>query len=121
MQENNILMKKSLDFAVRIVNMSNYVKKEKHEKSMSEQVLRSATSIGANIREAKYGASRADFINKLQIALKETAETEFWICVLTETGYIDQKSGNSLLKDCLDIKHLLIASINTSKKNKEKG
>ena len=77
--------------------------------------MRSGTSIGANINEANYGQSKADFISKMHIALKETAETEYWIKLLTMSEYISEDIGNSLLNDCLEIKRILIASINTAK------
>ena len=77
--------------------------------------MRSGTSIGANINEANYGQSKADFIAKLHIALKETAETEYWLRLLIMSEYITADMGKSLLEDCLEIKRILIASINTAK------
>ena len=79
--------------------------------------MRSGTSIGANINEANYGQSKADFIAKLHIALKETAETEYWLRLLMMSEYITCEMGNSLLNDCLEIKRILISSINTAKNN----
>lgn len=78
---------------------------------------RSGTSIGANINEANYGQSPSDFISKMHIALKETAETEYWIKLLYMSEYIDDKTSSSLLDDCLEIKRILVASINTAKEN----
>ena len=117
--KDNLLVEKSISFAARIVKLYQYLIKNKKETILSKQVVRSGTSIGANINEASYGQSKADFISKLHIALKETAETEYWIRVLSLGEYIDDAMGESLLKDCLEIKRLLIASINTAKKNKE--
>ena len=77
--------------------------------------MRSGTSIGANINEAQYGNSKADFIAKLHIALKETAETEYWLHVLEKSEYLDHDMAASLLHDCLEIKRILISSINTAK------
>jgi len=79
--------------------------------------IRSATSIGANINEAQYGNSKADFIAKLHISLKETAETEYWLRLLFKAEYLDEPMFQSLLKDCLEIKRILISSINTAKQN----
>ena len=113
----NILLEKALAFAVRIVNLHKFLEGEQNEKIMSKQILRSGTSIGANVNEANYGQSRADFAAKMQIALKETAETEYWIRLLALTGYIDEKSSESMLSDCLSIKRLLISTIKTTKEN----
>ena len=85
---------------------------------ISKQIVRSGTSIGANINEAQYGNSKADFIAKLHISLKETAETEYRLRLLFKSENIDEKMFNSLLEDCLGLKKLLISSINTAKKNK---
>ncbi len=93
--------------------------KMKHEAVLSKQILRSGTSIGANVNEAQYGNSKADFIAKLHIALKETAETEFWLHILQKSDYLDDNMASSLLSDCLEIKRILIVSINTAKQNNE--
>ncbi|MGN0609301.1 MAG: four helix bundle protein [Oscillospiraceae bacterium] len=114
---NNPLLEKSLNFAVRIVKLNQYLVKEKHETIISKQIVRSGTSIGANANEAAYGVSPADFISKMQIALKETAETEYWLRVLQLSGYIQENDGKSMLDDCLELKRILIASLNTAKKN----
>ena len=89
---------------------------KKHEYVISKQLIRSATSIGANINEANYGYSLADFTAKMQIALKETAETEYWIRLLRLSEYIAQDEETSLLDDCLALKRMLIATLNTAKK-----
>lgn len=115
--KESILAEKTLAFAVRIVNLYKFLDTEQKEHIMSKQVLRSGTSIGANVNEANFGQSKADFISKLQIALKETAETEYWIKVLMESEYIEEKISISLISDCIAIKKLLIASINTAKEN----
>lgn len=95
-----------------------YLTKEKHETIISKQIIRSATSIGANANEAIYGQSKADFIAKLHISLKETAETEYWLRLLVLSEYITEKEGNSLLEDCLEIKKILISTLNTAKADK---
>ena len=116
--DNNPLLTKSLSFAARIVKLHKYLIKEKHEGIISKQIIRSATSIGANANEAIYGISKADFIAKLQISLKETAETEYWLRLLILSEYITETEGNSLLTDCLEIKRILISTLNTAKQNK---
>ena len=117
--KDNVLIEKSIDFGARIVKLNNYLSKDKHESVISKQILRSGTSIGANINEAQYGNSKADFIAKLHIALKETAETEFWLRLLEKSEILDEKMAASMINDCLEIKKILIASINTAKENKE--
>lgn len=100
---DNILLDKSLLFAVRIVKLHKYLTKEKKESVISKQILRSGTSIGANANEAVYGVSKAEFIAKLQISLKETAETEYWLRLLILSEYITEQEASSLLDDCLEI------------------
>lgn len=111
----NALIDKSIIFAARIIKLHRYLIKSKRETIISKQIVRSGTSIGANINEANYGQSKADFIAKLHIALKETAETEYWLRLLVMSEYITADMGKSLLEDCLEIKRILIASINTAK------
>ena len=118
MAQNSILLEKSLTFAARIVKLHKYLIKEKHESIISKQIIRSATSIGANANEAVYGISKADFVAKLQISLKETAETEYWLRLLILSDYITETEGNSFLTDCLEIKRILISTLNTAKQNK---
>jgi len=84
---------------------------------ISKQIVRSGTSIGANINEANYGQSKADFIFKMHLSLKEAAETEYWIKVLMKSKLLKSEEGVSLLDDCLELKKMLISSINTAKKN----
>ena len=115
--KENVLIEKSIDFGARIVKLHRYLVKMKHEGILSKQILRSGTSIGANINEAQYGNSKADFIAKLHIALKETAETEYWLHILEKSEYLDAPMAASMLRDCLEIKRILIASINTAKEN----
>ena len=117
MAQKSILLEKSLFFAARIVKLHKYLIKEKHESTISKQIIRSATSIGANANEAVYGISKADFISKLQISLKETAETEYWLRLLILSEFITEAEGKSLLTDCLEIKRILISTLNTAKEN----
>ena len=114
---DNLLIDKSIAFAARIIKLHNYLIKTKKETIISKQIIRSGTSIGANISEANYGQSKADFISKLHIALKETAETEYWLRLLITSEYISEAMGDSMRKDCLELKRILIASINTAKSN----
>ena len=108
------LLDKSKAFALRIIKVCNEVKREKKEAVLTNQLVRSGTSIGANIREAFYAHSKADFVAKLQIALKECSESEYWLELLIESGYYDDMT---MLDQCIEIKKLLISSINTSKRN----
>ena len=118
MAQNSILLNKTLFFAARTIKFNKHLVKEKHETVIAKQILRSATSIGANANEAIYGISKADFIAKLQISLKETAETEYWLRLLILSEYITETEGNSLLRDCLEIKKILISTLNTAKEKK---
>ena len=119
MARDSILLDKSLKFAARIVKLHKYLLKEKHESIISKQIIRSATSIGANANEAIYGQSKADFLAKLHISLKETAETEYWLRLLILSDYITETEGKSLIDDCLEIKRILVATLNTAKQNNE--
>lgn len=116
--KENILAEKSLAFAVRIAKLYSFLENEKREYIMSKQALKSGTSIGANVNEAQYGQSRADFTSKMNIALKEAAETEYWIKVLAMSGYIDEKIADSLVFDCLEIKRLLASTVKTAKEDR---
>lgn len=113
----NILLEKSILFAARIIKLQEYLVKTKKEFTISKQIVRSGTSIGANISEANYGQSRADFVAKLYIALKEAAETEYWIMLLAKTDFISASESESLLSDCIELKKLLTASIKSAKNN----
>ena len=108
------LIIKSKAFALDVIQVCKDLRSAKCESALSNQFLRSGTSIGANIREAFYAHSKADFIAKLQIALKECSETEYWIELILESGYYHDKI---LLDKCTEIKRILIGSINTAKEN----
>lgn len=108
------LITKSKEFALQIIKVCNYVKSNKRESVITNQLIRSGTSVGANIREAFYGHGSADFIAKLQIALKECSESEYWLELLIESGYYDD---GDILDKCIEVKKLLITSINTAKNN----
>ncbi len=109
---NSPLITKSKEFALEIIKVCNYIKQTKRESVLTNQLIRSGTSIGANIREAFYGHGTADFIAKLQIALKECSESEYWLELLIESGYYE---NTDVLEKCIEVKKLLIASLNTAK------
>ena len=119
----NMVRQKSLDFALRIVKLNHFLRSEKKEFVLSKQILRPGTSIGANVEESVYAQSSLDFISKLSIALKETAETEYWLKLLTSAGYISEREYMSLFDDAESIRKLLISIVNTCKRNyyKKKG
>ncbi len=111
--KENIVFVKSKQFAVRIINLYKYLCDENKEYVLSKQILRSGTSIGANIAESECANSRKDFLFKLYIALKESAETMYWLDLLYETEFIDDKMYRSMHDDCEEIKKILQASTKT--------
>ena len=115
----SIMLEKAKDFAVDIVNLCRHIKETKRESVLTNQLLRSGTSIGANIHESKYAHGTADFIAKMQIALKECYESEYWLELLNRTGYIPNEQYKPLHNDCGSIRRMLIASINTAKTNNQ--
>lgn len=108
---NSIIESKSKKFAVRIINLYKYLVSEKKEYVMSRQILKSGTSIGANVKEGEYGQSVADFISKMSIALKEAAETSYWLELLKETDYITQEQFESINSDCTELIKILTSII----------
>ena len=118
MKENQ-LIDLSKQFAVDIVKLCMEIKENRKSNVLLNQLLRSGTSIGANIHEANYAASKADFVNKFQIALKECYETDYWIGLFKETNMITAEEYDNLFSKCSKIRKLLIASITTAKNNKE--
>ena len=116
---NDKLSVQSMDFAVSVINLVKYLKENK-EHIISNQIGRSGTSIGANIREAQYAHGKADFIAKLQIALKEANETGYWLELLYKTNYITENQYKTLGTTCSGLRAMLVASINTAKQNAEK-
>lgn len=117
MESKSIIKDKSFKFAVRIVKLNIHLTETKKEFVLTKQLLRSGTSIGANINEAIQGSSKKDFINKMNIALKETQETDYWLRLLKETNYISELEFNSLLSDCTELLKILVTIIKTSKQN----
>ena len=116
---NSPLTKKSYLFGVRIVKMVKYIKCTPKEYGMLNQVFRSGTAIGALVSEAAYAQSQADFINKLSVALKECNETLYWLNILKDTEYLNEKEYESMNTDCREVLALLISSIKTTKQNIE--
>ena len=110
---------KSFKFAVRVVNLYRFLDEEKHEYAMSKQLLRSGTSIGANISEALHAQGKRDFLSKINIALKEANESAYWIELLHATKYINDKQSESIYTYCNEIISLLAAIVKTTKKNLE--
>ena len=115
MEKKNIIQEKTFLFAVRIVNFYRYLVDIKKEYVLSKQILRSGTSIGANIEEAIGGQSKRDFINKVSIAYKESRETNYWLRLLKATNYIDEKMFCSINKDCEEILRIITSIQKTSK------
>ncbi|HEO99236.1 MAG: four helix bundle protein [Campylobacterales bacterium] len=111
MKKENLLHSKSYAFAIRVVNLSQYLNNEKKEYVLSRQILRSGTSIGALISESEFAQSHADFINKLNIGLKEANETKYWINLLYDTKFITQAMFESLIEDIKEIIRLLVSSL----------
>jgi four helix bundle protein len=113
--KENILKVKSFEFAIRMVNLNQYLKKEKGEYILSQQLIRSGTSIGAIIREAEHAESTKDFVHKLCIGLKEVNESKYWLELLAATNFVTKKMYESLNDDCEELLKILIASIKTTK------
>ena len=112
----NSLKDKSYAFSIRTINLYKHLTKRKREYVLSKQVLRSGTSIGANVAEANQAQSRADFISKLSIALKEAVETEYWLNLLRDSTYISGREAESILRDCKELIKILTAILKTSRK-----
>lgn len=117
MKESNIIKEKSFNFSIRIVNLYKYLTIQKKEHVLSNQVLRSGTSIGANICESTQSVSTADYLSKLSISLKEACETEYWIKLLYKTDYIDKVQHDSIMVDCQELIKMLTSIIKKTKAN----
>jgi four helix bundle protein len=115
--KENVIKNKSYMFALRVIKAYKYLSQEQREFVLSKQMLRSGTAIGALVREAEQAQSKPDFINKLNIALKEANETEYWLMLLKDSEYIDEKGFESIHKDCAEVIKLLITIVKTSKDN----
>ena len=117
MEDKNVIRRKSFDFAVRVVKLCQFVSKTHHESGLTRQLLKSGTSIGANIRESNNTESGADFIHKLGIAQKERDETLYWLELMKATGYLTEKEFDSMVKDCHELMKIIRSKILTRKTN----
>lgn len=117
MEDKNVIRKKSFDFAVRVVKLCQFVSKTYHESVLTRQLLKSGTSIGANIRESNNAESGADFIHKLGIAQKECDETLYWLELMKATGYLTENEFDSVAKDCQELMKIIRSIILTRKAN----
>ena len=117
MVENNIIKEKSRNFAIRIIRLYKYLCDEKKEFVLSKQLLRSGTSIGANVNEALCGISKKDFLAKMYIAYKETAESLYWLDLLNATDFISEKEFQSINNDCEELRKLLSSITKTTHEN----
>lgn len=113
--KENAIADKSFAFSVRVVRACRHLRTRKREYTLSEQLLRAATSIGANVHEASNAQSKKDFISKMYVAYKEATETEYWIRLLKETDYFTSAEGDSLLMDCVELKRILTAILKSAK------
>ena len=111
MEKDNLIAKKSFDFAIRIVKLYKYLTTEKKEYELSKQLLRCGTSIGANVAESERGQSKADFNAKLNIALKEANETDYWLRLLYSTGYLTKEQFSSIIQDVDEIISILVSIV----------
>lgn len=115
MKTDNIIVDKSKNFAIRIVKLYKYLNEEKKEYVLSKQLLRSGTSIGANVKEAVRGQSKADFTAKMSIALKEASESEYWLEILHETEYLTKQQFDSIYADCKDLIKILMSIVKSAR------
>jgi four helix bundle protein len=118
--EGGAVAVKSFAFAIRIIKASRYLMEKKKEFILSKQLMRSGTAVGALIKEGEHAQSRLDFLNKMNIALKEANETDYWLMLLKETNYIAEKEFNSIHTDCTELIKLLASIVKTTKKSLNK-
>jgi four helix bundle protein len=115
--KNNVILDKSYAFALRIIKLCRHLQHEKQEFILSKQIMRSGTSIGANIEEAEGGYSRREFIAKLQISYKEIRETHYWLRLLRDSGILEDKLAKSFLTDCEELKRIIVSILKSIKEN----
>ncbi len=111
----SVIEEKSFAFSVRIVNLYRHLCERKKDFVLSRQLLKSGTSIGANIAEAEQAQSRADFVSKMGISLKEAAETKYWLKLLSATGYLTEAEASSILLDCVELEKILVSIVKSTK------
>lgn len=115
--KNNVVAPKSITFAIRIINLYKYLCTDQKEYVLSKQLLRSGTAIGALIKEAEHAESKADFLHKINIALKEANETEYWLLLLKESQYLNEQQSISIRQECVELIRLLASIVKTTKEN----
>jgi four helix bundle protein len=113
--KNNIVAEKSVKFAIRLTKLYKYLSENKREYIISKQLLRSGTAIGAMIREAVHAESKADFLHKINIALKEANETDYWLLILKEGGYLNEKEYQNIWNECNELISILVSIVRTTK------
>ncbi|KAA6300873.1 MAG: hypothetical protein EZS26_002983 [Candidatus Ordinivivax streblomastigis] len=118
---NNIVAPKSYSFALRIIKLYKWLISEKKEFVLSRQILKSGTSVGALIKEAEHAQSKADFLNKMNVALKEANETEYWLMLLKDSQFLQETEFNSIYNDCSELIRLLASIVKTTKVNLKSG
>ena len=118
---NSNIEKKSFLFSVRVVKMARYLQEEKREYILSKQLIRAGTSIGANIVESQQAQSRADFISKLSIALKEASEANYWLRLLQATDYLSESEFSSIITDCRELEKILTSILKTTRSTPNKS
>ena len=111
----NVIVKKSYAFAIRIIRLYQFLSQEKKEYILSKQLLRCGTAIGAMVKESEHAQSKADFLNKMNVALKEANDTEYWLMLLRDTEYINKNEFGSMSADCAEILRLLISIVKSTK------
>jgi four helix bundle protein len=116
----NVIVKKSYAFAIRIIRLYQFLSQEKKEYILSKQLLRCGTAIGAMVKESEHAQSKADFLNKMNVALKEANETEYWLMLLKDTDYITAKQFESIHLDCSEILKLLASIVKSTKESLQK-
>ncbi|WP_226065262.1 four helix bundle protein [Kaistella polysaccharea] len=115
--ENNTVAEKSIAFSIRLIKIYKILTQDRKEYILSKQLLRSGTAIGALIREAEHGQSKADFLNKMNIALKEANETDYWLLLLYKGEFLNEKEYQSIIEDCTELLKMLIKIVKTTKEN----
>ena len=113
---DSVIEQKSFQFAIRIVKLCKHLRSTKKEYTLSKQLVRSGTSIGANVAEAQQAQSKADFVSKLSISLKETTETKYWLKLLHATDYLSDAEYQSISSDCVELEKILVSILKTSRK-----
>lgn len=119
MTRENVVLEKSVNFALRIIKLANFLRNQHNEYVLSKQILRSGTSIGANLSEAECAITKSDFLSKIYIAYKECSETLYWLLLLHKSDYIDAQSYESMYRDCKEIIKILSATTKTVEQNSE--